>query len=88
MLCVTQTMPDEWQEGEEGGGDVSPSPSPPHNSHPPSLPPGQTAEYRYGSSDEEDEEGEGSQEQLLVSVKYLLCFIIFLVCFLDGACIL
>ena len=57
-----------WQDQEGENGRDSPSPSPP----PPPLPahssvPGLPQEYVYGSSDEEDEEGEGAQGTLQVS---------------------
>ena len=66
MHSVLQTMPDDWQEDGVNDRD-SPSPPLPH-SRPHMLPlSGKPQEYVYGSSDEEDEEGEGMQGEIQVN---------------------
>ena len=53
-MILAQTVAGDWDDNDE---------------EPPSFPtsqPGHPQEYRYGSSDEEDEEGEGTQGQLQV----------------------
>ena len=55
-----------WQDQEGENGRDSPSPPPPPLPAHGSVP-GLPQEYVYGSSDEEDEEGEGAQGTLQVS---------------------